>query len=380
MKFVHLSDTHLGYHQYGLEERAEDFFDAFAEAVEYAVNKKVDFVLHTGDFFHSSRPSNQIILQGMEIVKRLEDANIPIFVISGNHDRGSQIRDVSPLQILRPVGLVLVDKGVMEHEGLFIGGLKYISKAGLRRISLREILERYLEEMGDGFKILMLHQEFQPFFPDSSLYTNDTIPEGFDYVGIGHYHVAQAPFTVNGSTVVYPGSTEFTAYSEKEEKHRKGFFFVEVDGRSVKAEFVKLKSARPFVYSTFDEEKIGETVSSIKEEVEKIEGDKKPVLIIKGKIKDLSHGDIYKLLEKKGIDKNKLLHIQLNLTREVKDFTDKVKVDSLSDEYIHEELKKLIDDPEIYSQMVEVITHLKSIDNIDEVKKILKENPDIFQI
>ena len=378
MKFIHISDTHLGYHQYGLKERAEDFFDVFMEAVEFAISKKVDFVLHTGDFFHSSRPSNQVILQGMEVVRKLKDANIPIFVISGNHDRGSQIRDVSPLQILQPVGLQVVDKGTIEHEGVFIGGLKYISKAGLKRISLREILEEYLKHMGNGFRILMLHQEFQPFFPDSHLNLNTEIPEGFNYIGIGHYHVAQAPFTINDATVIYPGSTEFTAYSEKEEKQVKGFFFVDVTDKSVNAEFIKLRTGRPFIYATFDEENIQSTINHIKEKICQLESEKKPVLIIKGKIKDLSHKDIYKLLEKEDINEDKLLHVQLNLTKEVEDFAEKVKVISLSDQYIQEELKRFIDDPDLSSKVIEVIQHLKSIENIDEVKKMLKENPDIL--
>ncbi|MDQ7055414.1 MAG: hypothetical protein Q9M89_02510 [Persephonella sp.] len=119
-----------------------------------------------------------------------------------------------------------------------------------------EILEQYLEHMGNGFKILMLHQEFQPFFPDSPLYTDSEIPEGFNYVGIGHYHIAQAPFTVNDSTVVYPGSTEFTAYNEKEEEKGKGFYFVEVEDKNINAQFVKLRRGRPFVYVEFREEDI----------------------------------------------------------------------------------------------------------------------------
>ncbi|MBK3331635.1 DNA repair exonuclease [Persephonella atlantica] len=380
MRFVHISDTHLGYHQYGLKERAEDFFDVFLEAVEFAISKKVDFVLHTGDFFHSSRPSNHIILQGMEIVEKLKNANIPLFVISGNHDRGSHIRDVSPLRVLQPVGLKLIDKGVVEHEGVFIGGLKYISKAGLRRISLREILEQYLEKMKNGFKILMLHQEFQPFFPDSALYSDREIPEGFDYVGIGHYHIAQVPFSVNGSTVVYPGSTEFTAYNEKEEEKGKGFYFVNVDKGDIRAEFIKLSRVRPFIYVDFNEEDIDGTLKEIKESLDKIEKDKKPVLVLRGKIRNLSIADVYKIIESEGIDREKILHVQLNLTKEIKDITDSIRVVSISDEYIKEEIKKLIDDPQLSSHLIEIIQHLKSIDNIDEVKKILKENPEILEM
>ncbi|WP_457639486.1 metallophosphoesterase family protein [Persephonella sp.] len=377
MKFIHISDTHLGYHQYGLLERAGDFYDVFSEAVDFAVEKKVDFVLHTGDFFHTSRPSNQVILQGMEIVRRLNDANIPIFVISGNHDRGSQVRDVSPLSILQPVGLRLLDKGVIEYEGVFIGGLKYISHAGLRQINFREVLERYLEEMGSGFKIVMLHQEFQPFFPSSSLHPSTDIPEGFDYVGIGHYHVAQHPFQVNGSTVVYSGSTEFTAYNEKEEEKGKGFYYVDVSEGSINAQFVHLKRRRPFIFfEVLDEDSF---FDSVKEKINSFEGsEKKPVLVLKGELKKLTGKEIRAFLEKEGL-MDRLLHVQFNITKSV-DVVDSLSFADLKEENLYMELQKLLEDKELSQKLVEVIQHLKTFDDIDEVKKFLKENPEIMEL
>lgn len=379
MKFVHLSDTHLGFHQYGLEERAKDFFDAFNEAVDFAIDKKVDFVIHTGDFFHSSRPSNQVILQGINILQRLKDTGIPIFVISGNHDRGSQIRDVSPLSILEPFGLNLIDKGIKEYEGIFIGGLKYISKAGLRQIGgLREILEKYLETAGNGFKILLLHQEFQPYFPTSNLYLEKELPEGFDYVGIGHYHITQVPAKIKGATVVYPGSTEFTAYNESEEKKGKGFFYIEVEDGSISPQFIPLKNRRPFIYYRFKEEELDNILLKLKEDIEKIDGSKKPVIVFKGILKNITQKDIVSLLENEGIS-NKILHIQFNLSREIQT-GDKVVIHEATEEKILQELKKLIGDDHLFNSVVEALTFLKSFENIDEVKKYLKENPKLIDI
>ena len=383
MKFVHISDTHLGYHQYGLQERAEDFYDVFDEAVDFAIEKKVDFVIHTGDFFHSSRPSNQVILQGISILQKLKDAGIPIFVISGNHDRGSQVRDVSPLKILEPSGLKLIDNGVIEYDGIFFAGLKYISKAGLKQIggSLRPIFEKYLKNMGNGFKILMLHQEFQPFFPSSNLYLKNEIPEGFDYVGIGHYHIPQMPAVINGATVVQPGSTEFTAYNEKEEEAGKGFYYVEVDGKEVKPQFIKLNRRRPFLYYRFSEENIEELIKQIKEDIEKLGGGKKPVIVFKGVLKELTYKDIYKYLSAEGIseEEGSILHLHFNLTREVAE-EEGFSVIETSTEKINQELKRLIEDDELFESVVETLNFLRTFDNIDEIKKYLKENPDAIDI
>jgi len=378
MRFLHLSDTHLGYHQYGLQERVKDFFDVFNEAVDVAIQKKVDFVIHTGDFFHSSRPSNQIILHGMEILKRLKDAGIPIFVISGNHDRGSQVRDVSPLKILQPLGLNLIDSGVLEHEGIFFGGLKYISKAGLRQIDFKQVLEKLLEKMGEGFRILMLHQEFQPYFPDSKLNMFRDLPEGFDYVGVGHYHVAQTPSLINGATVVYPGSTEFTAYNEKEEEKGKGFYIVEAEGDELKTEFIKFKSRRPFLFYQFNDQNSEQILRKIKEDLEKDNYSKKPVLILKGTVKDLNYSDIKHLMKNEGISEETFLHIQVNLTKEqIGDSSQTVIID-LKEDMIKKELQNLIGDRELSESVIELVDHLKTFENTDEVKKLLRENPEIL--
>jgi len=378
MRFIHLSDTHLGYHQYGLQERALDFFQAFEEVVNYAIDVKADFLIHTGDFFHSSRPSNNIILQGMGLVRRLRDAKIPIFVISGNHDRGSLVRDVSPLSILESVGLKLLDTGVIEHNGIFIAGLKYISKAGLRQINFRELMERYLGETGEGFKILMLHQEFSPFFPDSRLNVHVDIPEGFNYVGIGHYHIAQSPAVVNGATVVYPGSTEFTAYNEKEEEKGKGFFDVKVDSDGIKAEFKQIKSRRPFLFFGFSgDEGFREIIPQIKEGLENKQ-EKAPVLVLRGNIKKLNLKEIHSILETEGI-KERILHVQFNLLREETALPEGI-FNELNDNKIKEEIKKLLGEDTLFEHVNELIERLKTFENTDEMKKFLKENPEVLDI
>ncbi|MCL1965787.1 MAG: metallophosphoesterase, partial [Candidatus Bathyarchaeota archaeon] len=56
--FVHVSDLHLGYSQYGLEVRRQDFDNVFAELVDRVVELRPDFLVITGDLFHQPRPSN----------------------------------------------------------------------------------------------------------------------------------------------------------------------------------------------------------------------------------------------------------------------------------------------------------------------------------
>ncbi len=49
--FVHAADLHLGYSQYGLEARRQDFDNAFKEVVDRTIELKPDFMIIAGDLF-----------------------------------------------------------------------------------------------------------------------------------------------------------------------------------------------------------------------------------------------------------------------------------------------------------------------------------------
>ncbi len=384
MKFLHITDTHLGYHQYGLEERAHDFFDVFNEAIDIAITEKVDFVIHTGDFFHTSRPSNTVFLQGIEILKRLQDANIPIFAIAGNHDRGNRVKDVSPLQILKSFNLKLIEQETLEFEGIHISGLKYLSKIAIRRLkTIREILERFLENGKDSnFHILMLHQEFQPMFPEG-LFIKKEIPEDFNYIGIGHFHERQKPFKHGKGYVVYPGSTEFTAYSKNEEKVPKGVYLVERDENALNIKFVELKNRRPFLSYRFKEYEIEDTIKNIKYDIEKLReaGKKPPVIILNCEVEKISLKEITGILSENGIvpDKKGILYINFKLSRK-EDRENRELGLKVGEINIKEELKSLLNDEELTDKVYEIIETAKAMESVDDFKKYLRENPDALEI
>ncbi len=53
MLFSHISDTHLGLQQYGLEEREQDVYDSFNQSINISIKDHVDFVIFAGDIFHT---------------------------------------------------------------------------------------------------------------------------------------------------------------------------------------------------------------------------------------------------------------------------------------------------------------------------------------
>ncbi|MFN7105991.1 MAG: metallophosphoesterase, partial [Pyrobaculum sp.] len=81
MKILHFSDAHLGRAQYGLAERAEDYFKAFEEALR--LGKSADVVLATGDLFDSRQMPVRRLMRFIDVV---EAAGVRLYVIGGNHD------------------------------------------------------------------------------------------------------------------------------------------------------------------------------------------------------------------------------------------------------------------------------------------------------
>ena len=90
--FIHFSDTHLGYSnienqdENGNNIREYDFYNSFKSIVDDIIKLKPDFVIHSGDLFHRSTPSNKSIVFANSQINRLSVEGIPFFIIAGNHD------------------------------------------------------------------------------------------------------------------------------------------------------------------------------------------------------------------------------------------------------------------------------------------------------
>src|SRR6266516_1192936 len=98
--FIHVADTHLGYEQYGVRERFNDFSRTFWNIIEDAERRNVDFVVIAGDLFNKRAIDAQTLIHAIEGLKKLKERNIPVISIEGNHDRIYYRYGVSWLQYL----------------------------------------------------------------------------------------------------------------------------------------------------------------------------------------------------------------------------------------------------------------------------------------
>lgn len=83
MKFLHLSDLHIGRRLGGIS-LMEDQLDALNQALEMASG--CDAVLLAGDLYDKAQPTAEAIRAASGFLVALSRLEKPVFAISGNHD------------------------------------------------------------------------------------------------------------------------------------------------------------------------------------------------------------------------------------------------------------------------------------------------------
>lgn len=91
MKFLHISDIHLGRKQVGnsgdfAKKRYYDFFSAFEYMINYAIESKLDAVIIAGDLFDKKEINPDILHNTINILTKAKNNNLPVICIEGNHD------------------------------------------------------------------------------------------------------------------------------------------------------------------------------------------------------------------------------------------------------------------------------------------------------
>jgi len=286
--FVHAADLHLGYSQYGLEARREDFDKAFQEIVDRTIELKPDFMIIAGDLFHQARPSNTTLENAIKNFSRLREAGIPVLTVDGSHDSAPNVVTGTILNPLDSAGLIY---HLPRHEGAcwhkpdccYIYGMPNFRT----RRRTEELLPAFMEQNKPTpdpalFNILVFHMaldipSIKPPYMEAEA-SPDLIPEGFNYYAAGHVHT---PYKEKFKTglLVYSGCTETINYDEA--KNKKGFYHVKVDEKGkASPEFIELESPRRFV--VLEQDFTGLTPSKITETAVRLvkEADEDGVILI----------------------------------------------------------------------------------------------------
>lgn len=259
MRIAHISDTHLGFRQYNLDQREEDFYRAWHEAIEKMVAERVDAVVHSGDLFDDRKPPIKALVEARRGVRRLKEAGIPFYYVTGNHDQPTRAGALPPQALLDEA--VPLDAKPVIRDGLFIGGISYHS-----RVSLGPLKDRMALLAGQARahrrSVLVLHQGLDRYIPEFELRLKEL--NRFDYYALGHIHLRTQDW--NGSSLAaYPGSIEMWRMDEFQDwrEKGKGFTVVDLDGDAPESRFVNVE-VRTFLREEAEGERLDETLAALR--------------------------------------------------------------------------------------------------------------------
>lgn len=267
-KFLHISDVHLGFDRYDSPVRSLDFFYALQDVLDkYAVAESVDFVVVGGDLFEHRNIKPGILNQAQVCLQMLQEADIPVLAIEGNHDNAPFGTKSSWLRYLSDWGLLkLLEPGNLgagedfyspwdesTKRGGYIDlpcGVRVLGSSWYGSAAPRAI-EQIAEAMAGlppaaGPSVLLFHHglEGQIARYAGALRFSELLPlkrAGVDYLALGHIHKSYC----EDGWIFNPGSLE--ANNVEESLFERGAYLVEMDEAGIRAELKRDYRQRPIV-------------------------------------------------------------------------------------------------------------------------------------
>ena len=235
MKFLHAADIHLDSPLRGLEAYSGAPVErlrlatrrAMDNVVQICLDEQVDFLLIAGDLFDTNCRDFNAALAAAHQMQKLNRANIPVYLILGNHDSHDEMTKKVPW----PPNVVLFDHQRAHthlHPALPVAlhGRSYP-----RREVTENLVPDYPAPVPGRFNIGLLHTNAGGN-PHHDSYAPCSVAElaakGYDYWALGHVHEYAVLHTA--PHVVYAGNTQGRYVREVGSK---GAVLVQVTGNEV---------------------------------------------------------------------------------------------------------------------------------------------------
>lgn len=212
MKIVHAADLHIDSPLRGLDRYdgapVEKLRGATRRALENLVQLCIDedaaLLLLAGDVFDGSWKDYSTGLFFAAQMSRLNEANIPVVIVRGNHDALSSV--VKALRLPDNVHELSAKK----PETKLIGGrIAVHGQSFEKKTATEDLAARYPDRVPGLFNIGLLHTSIdgreghEPYAP-TSLETMRS--KGYDYWALGHVHVRE--IVAKDPWIVYPGNLQ----------------------------------------------------------------------------------------------------------------------------------------------------------------------------
>ena len=247
MRFLHLADLHIGKRVNGFS-MIEDQKFVFEQVYNVIENEKIDGIIMAGDIYDKPVPSAEAVKLFDEMLTRLVSINLPIFVISGNHDSAERIGFGSDILSAAKVYMSRVYNGNLQkieleddYGKINVYLLPFIKPATVKNIYKEAEIKDYddaleyvlSQEKIDKTKrnVIVSHQfvtgAMRSESEEVSVGGLDNVSvenyKAFDYVALGHIHRAQQ---MGRKSARYSGT--LLKYSFSEEKHNKSMTIVDL--------------------------------------------------------------------------------------------------------------------------------------------------------
>lgn len=298
MKLIHFADLHIGVENHGrpdpttgLSTRLHDFLGAFDELVDTAIAEQVDAVIFAGDAYKNRNPEQTHQREFAKRIVRLTQADIPVYLLVGNHDLPNMLTRANALEIFSTLAVEKV------HVGARLGTTVIQTKSGplqivgvpwpsvshfLRRDEHKNLpldqVDRFIERSitealsaeadrldPEAPAILAAHiamsdsivktasEKWMTVGRFPQINRSDLRPDAFDYIALGHHHCFQ--ILQQHPPMVYAGSMQRVDFGE--ERDDKGFVLVHLDptrprGARVRPEDVVFRQVRARRFVTIE--------------------------------------------------------------------------------------------------------------------------------
>ena len=213
MKFIHTADVHLDSPLTGLsaypdapaEQLRSATRQAFSELVTLAIEEAVDFMVIAGDLYDGTWRDFNTGLFFCKEMGRLKRADIPVFVLYGNHDAESEM--TRKLELPDNVQVFPANKpGTLRIERL---GVALHGQSFKHKETTNNLVPGYPAPEPGIFNIGVLHTALEGYKAHAS-YAPCTVDElhakGYGYWALGHVHEFAQWSGV--STIVFPGNLQ----------------------------------------------------------------------------------------------------------------------------------------------------------------------------
>jgi len=255
--FAHLADAHVGAWPRAPAVRAA-LRQSVLKALDVASERGAEFLLVSGDLFHTPVPDPTEVAPVAAALKRLVDEGRRIYVIYGSHDYVAH--RTSWLDVLAAAGVFAkVAPEAVRAEGTRwtlpflvdaptgarIAGISGRSH-GLDREYFRAVdSEAFRAE--PGFKIFQFHAAVEEYLPPALRehirgVRRDDLPAGCGYYAGGHIHYTYEGEGPGGGLLVNPGAVFGTSRTDLENavanRTHQGVVIVEVEDGVARAEIV----------------------------------------------------------------------------------------------------------------------------------------------